>query len=101
VNAALKILPFGGDTIQQVLLLLLFETLVNADEGRHQYEKNDQRGEQEWFRYRIKLLLPIREEPNTPSNYMGMNVHRVSNLGLLQGDRFDGTNRDKRNPRYE
>jgi hypothetical protein len=67
-------LPFGGDAIQQISLFLLFKTLFNADERHQNYERHDPRRELQGFRHRINLLLPVREEPNTAFNFVGINV---------------------------
>jgi hypothetical protein len=85
-------LHLGGDAIQQVLLFPLSPTLFNAPNSQHECESNGPRTDHQWLRYRINFFLPIREEPYSPFNFVRVNERGVSDFGLSQGSRFNGTN---------
>jgi hypothetical protein len=90
-------LHLGGDAIQQVLLFPLSPTLFNAPNGQHECESNGPRTDHQWLRYCINFFLPIREEPYSPFNFVRVNERGVSDFGLSQGSRFNGTNCANRN----
>ena len=93
-------LHLGGEAIQQVLLSPLSPTLFNAPESHNECESNGKRADHQRLRYRIYFFLPIREEPYSPFDFVRVNERRVSDFGLSQGSRFNGTNCANRNYRY-